>query len=161
MISKRIQNAIDVFLDALNEGTLAKGSCVACAIGNLVAKGLNGKITQNKYNFKCNIDNTAWSDLFYTSEGEQILSIRKLDDKDVLKNINSTEFSWEELAKIEFTFETNTEIQHSKYNQFSKKEIRQDQIKGLEAIVQLMLTFDENKEDVKEVFTNKAELITI
>ena len=43
-MTPRIQEAIDVFLDAINNGTLAKGTCTACAVGNLAAHYTNGKI---------------------------------------------------------------------------------------------------------------------
>lgn len=165
-MTKRVENAIDVFLDALNEGTLAKGSCIACAVGNLVASGLNGKILSIKddfgqLDFKCTVDNLSWSDLFITSFDGQHIYEDSLKDKKVLHNIDATDFSWQELAQIENTFEKNCKINYHSYCVHTKEEIRKDQIKGLEAVVQLMLTFDEDKTDVKKVFTKKAELITI
>lgn len=38
-MTQRVQKAIDIFLDAINNGTLAKGSCTRCAVGNLVRAG--------------------------------------------------------------------------------------------------------------------------
>ena len=46
-MTERISKAIDIFLDAVNNGTLAKGTCIACAVGNLVAHGMGGEIKFN------------------------------------------------------------------------------------------------------------------
>lgn len=59
------------------------------------------------------------------------------------------------------TFETNTRISYHKYDYYTSEEIRADQIKGLEAVVQVMLDFDDCKELVQEIFTSKAELIPV
>lgn len=165
-MTTRVQNAIDVFLDALNEGTLAKGTCVACAVGNLVAAGLGAKIFKERGFFRCDTDNYSWSDIFATTWGGQnkrfgLLESNNPDIIKIKKMMETTGFTPQELAKIEFAFETNCSIPHNRYFQHSKKEIRQDQIKGLKAVVEVMMTFDDIKEDVNEVFTKKAELIPV
>ena len=156
----RVKEAIDVFLDALNKGTLAKGSCKACAVGNLVAHGLGGTIKRvEKGYFTCDKPNDEWRHLFITGMGCQRKRINLLSDKRIVKNIKATSFTWQELAKIEYAFETNAKIDASDYDFFKDKEILEDQIKGLEAVVKVMLSFSQDEEtDVKEVFTKKAEL---
>jgi len=163
-MTKRIQNAIDIFLDAINNGTLAAGTCTACAVGNLVAAGIGYEIDKDFNSFvKLKNDtlkvkpNAAWMAAFSSSR-EAIIGYTK---EDGLKNIEATDFTLEEILKIERAFERNTRISYGRYYEFSKKEIRADQIKGLEAIVKVMLTFDEQKENVKEIFTNRAELIEV
>lgn len=163
-MTKRVKNAIDVLLDAINNRTLAKGTCTACAVGNLVAAGIGGKVIRDdKNDFFCDKNNTTWSILFSTSFGNQIFRPDVLNDEtygDLIKStIKTTEFSIEELKKIEYTFETNTKIYYSEMGRFSDEEILQDQIRGLEAVVKVMMEFDNIKEDVKEVFTNKVELV--
>jgi hypothetical protein len=158
-MTKRIEKAIDIFLDAINNGTLAKGNCTACAVGNLVAHGLGGEITNNGCYFECTVENSHWSGLFITYSGGQLIKTRNLSNDDVQSNIKATDFTWEELALIEKTFETNTSIDADDYRNYTQKQIRADQIRGLEAVVKVMLQFDDCKDDVKEVFTNKAELI--
>lgn len=173
-MTERVQKAIDVFLDAINQGTLAKGNCHMCAVGNLVREGmlkdpnhkvLRNKVLRNDVVEVGDINNANWNNLFYTTnEGIQIIIDHEENDwyyERGLKAISYTDFSEDELAQIEHTFETNTNIHFLKYCCSSKEEIRKDQIKGLEAVVKVMLTFDDCKEDVIEVFTNKAELITI
>ena len=171
-MTKRIQNAIDIFLDAINEGTLAKGNCVACAVGNLVAHGMGSKVVNEDMLFvtKPFVVNSIWSDLFMTdSDGYQSLEshnpngldemIKQPKYKSLRDAMEKIDFTVDELRQIEYVFETNTNIKHIDYDVHTKEEIRADQIKGLEAVVKLMLTFDEQVDDVKEVFTTKAEAI--
>ena len=170
-MTERVQKAIDIFLDAINKGILAKGSCRACAVGNLVAHGLGVELKISGVNsypvIYASKDNTAWGTLFFTnSSGDQVVatkeeleSIRNSYPEELesaFNNIKATDFTLEELMKIENAFETNTEIFLDEYYSHSKQQIRKDQIKGLEAVVKVMMTFDDIKEDVKEVFTNKA-----
>ena len=162
-MTQRTQEAIDVFLDALNEGTLAKGSCGACAVGNLAAFGMNVKITKNKYgdfsSKKVNgINTTDWASAFCTSFDGQEINESYFD----LPIFKYFKFTPMELAKIEHAFETNTKINHSKYIKDTKEEIRADQIKGLEAVVKVMLELDKNIEETyQEVFTSKALALAI
>ena len=166
-MEKRIEKAIDIFLDAINKGTLAKGTCTACAVGNLVADGLNAKITKGTdfmgdVSFDCNKNNESWADLFCSGILNQSIHKDMLDDEDVILNIEATDFTWQELAEIEMAFESDTFISEHLYGKLPKKEIRADQIKGLEAVVKVMLTFNNDTEtDVKEVFTKRAELIEL
>jgi hypothetical protein len=158
-MTQRIQEAIDIFLDAINNGTLAKGSCHACAVGNLVAAGQGGIIIN--YN-ECTTVNNAWGKLFSTNYfGHQSYYKSFEHDPMVIKNIQSTKFTLQELVVIENVFETNTKINCYLYSDYSNEEIRKDQIRGLEAVVKVMLKFDEQNDDVKEVFTKKAELIAV
>ncbi len=162
-MEKRIENAIDIFLDALNNGTLAKGTCFACACGNIVAAKLGIKPIIHK-----NHDDYITAGNERKLGGEWILAVK--DNFDVCEEIKSiginqikeTGFTVDEFKQIEEAFESNTFINFKLYNNYSKEKVRADQIKGLEAVVKVMLTFNEDaKTDVKEVFTNKAELIAI
>ena len=155
-MTQRISKAIDIFLDSVNNGTLAKGNCVACAVGNLVAHGLGGEITHDS-GFKCSVDNTSWSEAFSTSDFEQTVLEDKFVYERVVRNIEATDFTIDELMAIEYAFETKTKIHANSYYHYSPKAIRADQIRGLEAVINVMMKFDDVKADVKEVFTNKLE----
>jgi len=162
-MTNRIKNAIDIFLDAINKGTLVKGHCAACAVGNLVAAGMGGTITIN-YDYgeaKCDKDNWAWNLYFFTCGGKQKVTNYMQDVPSVVKNIKATEFTGKELMKIEYAFETNTDIPLADYQYCSPEAIRADQISGLNAVVKVMLGFDDCSDSVAEVFTNKAELIAV
>lgn len=158
-MTERISEAIDILLDAVNNRTLAKGICSACAVGNLIAAGLCEKVyCGSEYKeYYCNKDNTSWKYLFITNfNGVQEINEEELNDKQIMKLINATKFTWKELALIENTFERNTSIYYDKYSKYTKKEILQDQIKGLEAVVQVMLDFDNCINNVYEIFTSKV-----
>lgn len=166
-MTERIKKAIDIFLDAINEGTLMKAHCGACAVGNLCANALGMKInptTVRKAKKFHDMPNALWKCLFQTDElGFQ--DFRRYDLMEYWESaeqlISKTGFSEVELSKIEYAFETNTKINWDRYYMHSKQEIRADQIRGLEAVVKVMLTFDDCKESVQEVFTSKAELIPV
>ncbi len=174
-MTERVMKAVDIFLDAINEGTLAKGSCTACAVGNLVARGLGGKVkilSINGHKFSTCIDenrnhveNREWASAFRTYNGKQSVEDVYLNNREVINNIEATDFTAKELMQIEYAFETNTKIEFSSYHLFYPKQIRADQINGLEAVVKVMLTFEEGvpatDEVVKEIFTDKANLIPI
>jgi len=165
-MTRRIDNAINVFIDALRKGTLASGSCVACAVGNLVAAGIGAEIRHsNDINgFKCSPDNEAWLFPILWEKEEEDMWNRENNEHNYSKGdrlIERTEFNLKELTKIENAFEKNAKIGYSSYFEYSKKEVRADQLKGLEAVVQVMLDFDDVKETVQEVFSSRAELIPV
>lgn len=148
-MTPRIQKAIDIFLDAINEGTLVKGDCTKCAVGNLIKHEISD-------------DYLYWSSYFCTVNNVQKISKGFEHILEVRRELDCTDFSDKELMAIEYAFETNTVIHSRHYSNFSKKAIREDQIIGLEAVVKVMLTFDDCQNyDVKEIFTNKAEKIIV
>lgn len=166
MLTKRIENAINIFLDAINEGTLASGACSCCAVGNLVAStiGIKAVVPKSVLEYSRNhFKNECWAPIILESlridaSNEKFKDFNK---KESLEIISSTGFTIQELSIIERTFEDNTNINFSLYDFYNKEEIRADQIKGLEAVIKVMMQFDECKENIKEVFTHKARLIAI
>lgn len=166
MKQNRIERAIDTFLDALNLGTLAKGNCVCCAVGNLVAKGYKGEIImygdEDVIIPKCTIPNHYWGSLFRTCEGKQTThEINGLSSQG-MENIKVTDFSLEELKQIEYAFETNTKISLDEYLYYTREEIRQDQINGLKAVIKVMESFEpELRTSYVDSFEKEANLIPI
>lgn len=170
-MTERVQEAIDIFLDAINEGVLAKGSCAMCAVGNLVAHGMGVKLDADairKFDYTgdhagyCGVE--AWRALFCTlRNGHRFPGAHKSHFlyAAAMDNVKSTKFNVKELSKIEHAFEANTKICLDEYSLYSKEEIRTDQINGLKAVIEVMMGFDKCKEDVREVFTKKAELIPV
>lgn len=154
-MTKRISKAIDIFLNAIENNTLIKGNCSECAVSNLVENGLGIEVDIEN-NFPLN---SFWIGGFCTDSNKQIVNEKYFNDEDFIKNIKATDFSIKELMKIEYAFETNTKL----YNKslYNKNEIRDDLIKGLEAVIQIMMDFDDVKDSIYEVFTSKAKLISI
>lgn len=166
-MTPRIQKAIDIFLDAINQGTLAKGDCTKCAVGNLVRVGCGyDKYEETSLKLTPNLKYINWSLIFCTGSGGHRFK-RKTYPKifkqypEVKRQFDSVDFTIEELAAIERTFENNTRLLYRMYIYHSKEEIRKDQINGLKAVIELMLSFDEQKDDVSEVFTKRADLIPV
>lgn len=159
-MTPRIQRAIDIFLDALNNNTLAAGTCKACACGNLVAASMNLEVQipkTEKDDYKLS-GNELWAsatDPISTSGGPYY------NPAEGLTQIESTGFTVKEFSIIEKAFEENTLLTYPDYPETSKEEIRRDQICGLKAVVKVMMAFEECEDSVQEVFTSKAELIPV
>ena len=150
-MTPRIEKAVEESLEMLKENKLKKGRCSACWVGNHFGGW------------------SDWSERFVTVYSGQTIWTREEIEKRVgvghtnriLKKIESSPFSEAELMKIEYAFETGAKIHSVHYYQYTPEEIRADQLKGLEAVIEVMLDFDDVKESVQEVFTSKAELIPI
>jgi len=168
IITPRVSKAIDIFLDALNEGTLKAGRCSTCAVGNLVRAGmlLEGKDIAGGY---CkdtvavtvdgrNVSNRDWRWLFLTSYfsiGTRILTEpvqsngQNSTDEEIRRGriaISFTDFTEEELSKIENVFEVSI-------SRDNKTEVQ-----ALAAVVDLMLTFDDITSTSSEAcFVNRVK----
>lgn len=153
--SERFNNAIDALVTGFFNGTLAKGNCAACAVGNIVAKGLGGKVTKDKGGFECSVANRGWTSVFMShSDGTQTVTpyYYILDSK---IQIDSTGYDWMELAKVESAFEKNTKILFTVYYKCSKEQIMADQYSGLMAVVDVLCEIEgiEEAQEIKEAFS--------
>jgi hypothetical protein len=156
-MTQRFEKAYNSLYNAFMNDTLAKGTCVACAVGNILADALGGKISKKGYEFACSISNTWWNTFFITVDNEQTIFD---DNNDIpaygrLKDL--TGYSVEELAKIEFAFETNTKIRFINYPFVTEERIMEDQFRGLMAVMDVMIELDNIEEGrkYKETFKNK------
>lgn len=134
MTSKRHNNAIRVLVNAYFNDTLAKGTCTACAVGNLVADALGAKVNKN---LKCSINKMYWAKVFCTSDKYQSINEENYFGESK-KQIDSTGYTWQELARIEKVFEENTIISHVDYDDYSEEEISQDKFNGLKAVFEVL-----------------------
>ena len=151
-MTPRIEKAINIFLDAINNGTLASGTCAACAVGNLVAYELNHKPI-----IKVNTGIDGQPNMLWYKIVSPKCPITRATKEAAIKQINLTDFTVNEIIEIERVFEINTKIGCLSYFIHNSRDIREDQINGLNAVVKLMLGFDNNIIDkTEEIFTNKA-----
>ena len=108
------EHSIDVLVKAFMNNTLEHNNCCACAVGNLVADGIGikvvpfkGIVTKAKWeseNDSVSIEK-GWPLVFMTDDKKQ--KKRSYNYKDLAKKqIDSTGYTWQDLAKIEFAFET-------------------------------------------------------
>lgn len=159
-MTPRFEKAYNALYNAFMNDTLAKGTCRACAVGNIVADAMGTTIEKYKnehrefVTYECKLDNTFWSKLFFTVDGEQE---RGYCEEKTRKLEELTGYSIDEMAKIEYAFETNTEIVFSDYYSATEKEIMEDQFRGLMAVMDVMIQLDEihEGEKYKETFKNK------
>lgn len=152
-MTPRIEKAINILLDALNSGGLQKGSCTKCGIGNLIKHGMPGGFDD---------EIAAWTKAFGTINyhgARQFINKEYFKDEDVVNCVNATDFTLRELIELEFAFESNTTYNFPYSISITKNDIKKDQIKGLEAMVKAMLKFDSCRDEVKKIFTNRAEIV--
>lgn len=155
-MTPRFEKAYNALYNAFMNDTLAKGTCKACAVGNIVANAMGVSVT-SKYD--CEVDNTFWNDIFYTTTaGEQIIRRNAICEKR-LKEL--TEYSWEELAKVEYAFERAAKIHYYYYRFYTPQQIMEDQFNGLMAVMDVLIELDEVKEgnSYKETFKNKFQTV--
>lgn len=115
-------HSVGVLVQAYFDGTLEHGNCYACAVGNMVAAGLGVRVVKDHGSFIRNIrwDNgedypaggfnefneNGWGALFATTDRRQEIDEKFLQSKRVQEQISATGYSWRELARIEFAFES-------------------------------------------------------
>lgn len=102
---RNFEHTIGVLVKAYFEGTLEHGNCAACAVGNIV--GACG-FPQDVPAYMWDDCPTAlhWKKVFYTSDwGRQVINKNGYTHH-AKTVIDATGYSWEELARIEFAFET-------------------------------------------------------
>ena len=163
-MTQRFEKAYNALYNAFMNDTLAKGTCVACAVGNIVADAMGGKVSCFDYDsgYKCDVENDWWSDMFYTNEYTQrVWTIEMNPEVEALRKriYTLTGYKWNELAKVEKAFEMNTEIECFDYINYPEKEIMEDQFKGLMAVMDVLIELDEIKEGEKYKDTFKGVLV--
>lgn len=98
-----------ILFDAYYNDTLEHGNCHACAVGNMVAANMGIKIVPcDFFSFKFAWEKglSAWNAVFRTFHGDQYQEPEAYNLISVREQIDATGYTWEELAKIEFAFET-------------------------------------------------------
>jgi hypothetical protein len=156
--SERFNRAIKALVAAFFNGTLAKGDCRACAVGNMVACSKGVKLDKKQFNdISYETELIFWRRVFFSNDERQVVRPDRYEGK-AKELIDSTGYNWRELAKVEKAFEINTEIHSLKYPFFSKDEIMQDQYNGLMAVVSVLCEIEgiESQEEYKEMFAYKV-----
>lgn len=163
-MTKRFEKAYNSLYKAYMNDTLAKGTCTACAVGNIIADAMGLVITKlSPHEYKCEGFNTWWANIFITlGNYQKIYSYPNLEDKKESIKI-LTDYTWQEMAKIEYAFETNTKINYENYYSSSDSAILNDQFNGLMAVMDVMIELDEiaEGEKYKESFKNKFNHVQI
>lgn len=147
----RFDKAYNALVQAFFNGTLAKGTCTACAVGNIVADAQGGEIKKVRNGFRCTTPNGFWGDVFHTQSHSILWGLFRINSqcveedatvRDMAKIETLTGYTADEMAQIEYAFERNTLIKYSRYNKKREQSILEDQYNGLCAVVDVMLKLD-------------------
>lgn len=163
-MTERFKKAYDSLVRAFFEGTLAKGSCTACACGNIIFDAIGDPMTKEM------LGKEILSGGFHTPATESGLRIEKAMNlwttkrvfiaggrgdhfkaKDYYKDeINAAGYTAQEFADIETAFEGNTRIQLDDYPNNTEQAILEDQYNGLCAVVDVLMKLDGMSQGVGE-----------
>lgn len=135
------RKTVDILYQAYFKNTLQHENCAACAVGNIIAAN-SGK------NYKMAITNLyweggdyLWNRLFNTTFGIQNVNTMWLFHPETMAQINSTGYPWQELAKIEYAFETADKGQSAEDYMFN----------GLVAVLKVLQELHEVEDDAVEI----------
>lgn len=177
-MTERFQKAYDALVNAFFNDTLARGTCAACAVGNIVAAAKGGIVGRypGSIRFNCTVNNSFWRDLFYTAfDGIQEITFRPRKHKYEISKpgtansvqlcqelFDLTGYTADDLALVEYAFETNTEIYYNGYYHHTPQEILEDQYRGLCAVFEVLCWLDDiTDSDYKEKMQYHTNLAVI
>jgi hypothetical protein len=106
---KKFDETVAILVKAYLDDTLLHGDCVACAVGNIVAAKKNLAIIRDPEHGDLvwsNLQRPVWFDIMVMGK---VYERRLIDDnmyEQSMREINYTGYTAEELARIEFAFET-------------------------------------------------------
>lgn len=106
------ENTVDILVKAYLNGTLAHGDCAACAVGNIIAAKIGAKVDISDIDI-CGGEwvrngqylTIGWNEVFVTRGSDQIKNPIMYGGQ-IKRQIDASGYSWQDLAKIEFAFET-------------------------------------------------------
>lgn len=104
---EKYHHTISVLVKAYLNDTLFKGTCYGCAVGNLVADAMGCKVASP--GSWSDGQKPAWQHVFTTASNTREQTINPHKYEGVSKEqLDSTGYTYEELARIEYAFETAT-----------------------------------------------------
>lgn len=171
-MTQRFKKAYDALCKSFFEGTLAKGTCVACAIGNIVSDALGQEVILPKEfyeNSKMMEKVFPWNELRRPRRSFDPPDLRFVPETDLPpQHIQNDAFLTEltgynnlERCLIEGAFEGNTEISFDQYFTRSEQDILEDQYKGLCATFEVMCKLDGVSENYEERLQKHPKLVCV
>lgn len=106
-------NTVSILVKAYLNDTLIHGDCAACAVGNLIASSKGYKT----YRAGCTVvwqqgyAQPHWQSVFLTDSVSQSIQPKNYTGK-AKDQIDSTGYTWQELARIEKAFESAPRISY-------------------------------------------------
>jgi hypothetical protein len=106
------EETVNVLVKAYLNDTLVHGACSACAVGNIVSASM-GKVALRMPGTSTGFDPHYWADgskihwwdVFSTSSRRQRIDAKQYYG-DAKEEIDSTGYTWQQLSRIEFAFES-------------------------------------------------------
>jgi hypothetical protein len=102
---RNFNHTINVLVKAYLNDTLQHGDCAACAVGNIVADSSCLKMEKHDGELYWSKGWPTWQVVFSTSFSNQKIRPHNYIN-DAKAQIDSTGYTWQELARIEFAFES-------------------------------------------------------
>ena len=134
------EKSVNTLLDAYNNRSLQHGTCYACAVGNLCVEAAQ----------KLNVTNALWNKVFMTQSNtqQQVFYCEKDSEYEkALELISETGYTVEELASIEYAFESSIAYD---YQNYAYNHTVRGQYIGLCAVLDILKKIHEKEEVVKE-----------
>lgn len=161
----RLQKNADILFDAVSERKLVSGACNACVVGNFIAANNGYTIIKEGDNYVWYTEKEDkvypyWVQTFMTREDGQLFNANNYRNESK-EQIDSTGFTLEELMKIENIFERNTKLKLEQYRYHSDEDIRQDQMKGLVAVLNYISTLEDEVNDNNDIINNFIEKVNL
>jgi hypothetical protein len=156
-------HTVDVLVKAYLNETLEHGVCTACAVGNIIADSIGAKPTRGGINWKRNGTEIipVWGKVFQSiAPGNQRVTADAYKGWEK-KQIDTTGYTWQELAKIEYAFELHNsgiylDDDPEFQDDYSLVIINQAMFNGLMAVVDVLADIHgidlEAKETAKALF---------
>lgn len=167
-MTERFRKAYDALVRAFFEGTLAKGTCVACACGNIIFDAVGDNVTKDDL-----LQERSHCQRFFDVPEKRTRAFKLWGNKrrrlgsgwvanpEDENEVNVAGYTAVEFAKIETAFEGNTTISFMNYPAYSEHKILEDQYKGLAAVVDVLIELDEsteNPDELKQKFREHPKL---
>jgi hypothetical protein len=162
--SERFQKAYDSLVRAFFEGTLAPGTCTACACGNIIADAVGKPLSAEEFQQEIHMYpetlirpgipewNRRRTGNASSNGGRfEIVYQAKDEYKDV---VNEAGYTTAEFATIETVFENAAVINYSNYSRYSEEQILEDQYEGLRAVIDVLLELEGDATGAEELKTN-------
>lgn len=178
-MTERFKKAYDALVRAYFEGTLAKGSCIACACGNIIFNAIGEPLTKEIFKLEVAKYRTRFLDEYdvsvlktFRDKAESLWSSkRNFSGASCIRpipqfehDVNESGYTVKEFTEIEEAFEMNTKLSISRYFCTFEQDILEDQYKGLCAVVDVLMKLDEQIEgadELKQEFRKHPKLTTV
>ena len=134
---EHFDRTLKILVNAYLNNSLVQGNCHACAVGNMIAASLDIKYDQD---LKWIGRPVAWSQVFVTLN-YKIAQVKRpwAYTGEAREQINSTGYSWQELARMEYAFERAPRGKTKEEHMFN----------GLMAVVEVLSQIHEMDEKTK------------